>query len=222
MYIGEAESVLKRVAQHTATKDFWQEVVIVTSKDETLTKAHVKYLEYRLVQKVQAIGRARLVNTAAPSDAALPRADRAAMEEFLDNIGVLLGALGHRLLVPMVAPPTEESKGDERFRYAVKGAEAFGTVTDEGFVVFKGSTGLLRSNDSMGPGNIALKQELLATGKLQPDGERVRFMDNLLFGTPSQAGALISGTSCNGRVAWRRCSDQRTIKELDEAMAPSA
>jgi hypothetical protein len=31
-------------------KDFWTRTVVVTSKDENLTKAHVRYLESRLVQ----------------------------------------------------------------------------------------------------------------------------------------------------------------------------
>lgn len=216
VYIGEGENVLKRIRQQ-GTKEFWQEVVLFTSKDENLTKAHVKFLEHRLIEKAKDVGRYRVVNGNEPAETALPRADRAAMEEFLDNIEVLLGALGHRVFVPLVAAPAGPS-ALERFRFAVRNAEAFGAPSDEGFIVFKGSTGLRRSNDSMRSGNMALKEELLASGKLVKDGDLLRFQEDVLFGTPSQAGSMVNGTSCNGRTSWKRVRDGWSLNdiELDE------
>ena len=52
-YIGESEDVADRLASHDRKKEFWNEVVIFTSKDENLTKAHVKFLEFNLVQLSQ-------------------------------------------------------------------------------------------------------------------------------------------------------------------------
>jgi len=48
VYIGESENVIKRLNTHDREKDFWNELVIFTSKDENLTKSHIKYLEARL------------------------------------------------------------------------------------------------------------------------------------------------------------------------------
>ncbi len=214
VYVGEGEIALKRVRQHIGTKEFWQEVVIFTSKDENLTKAHVKYLEHRLIQKAKEVGRYKLVNGNEPTETALPRADRAAMEEFLENIEVLLGALGHRVFVPLVASPANPSTAD-RFKFSIKGAEAFGAPVDEGFIIFHNSTGLRRSSDSMGIGNVALKRELVATKKLVEEGDLVRFREDVLFGTPSQAGSIVSGIACNGRIAWKRQRDGRTLNDID-------
>lgn len=50
LYIGEAENIYDRLLHHLSNKDFWNEVVLFTSKDENLTKAHVKFLESNLVQ----------------------------------------------------------------------------------------------------------------------------------------------------------------------------
>jgi len=44
VYIGEAESIRDRLRGHL-DKDFWNHVVFFISKDENLTKAHVRYLE---------------------------------------------------------------------------------------------------------------------------------------------------------------------------------
>jgi hypothetical protein len=52
IYIGESDNVWKRLIQHSrdVDKDFWTRTVIITSKDENLTKSHVRYLESRLLQ----------------------------------------------------------------------------------------------------------------------------------------------------------------------------
>lgn len=51
VYVGEADDVLKRLAIHSRDerRDFWERTVVVVSKDENLTKAHVRYLESRLI-----------------------------------------------------------------------------------------------------------------------------------------------------------------------------
>ena len=44
VYVGEAESVRDRLRGHL-DREFWNHVVFFISKDENLTKAHVRYLE---------------------------------------------------------------------------------------------------------------------------------------------------------------------------------
>jgi hypothetical protein len=65
------------------------------------------------------------------------------------------------------------------------------------------STGTARMSMSMGKGNTALRLELLAAGKLVEDGTLVRFADDVLFATPSQAACMVSGTAMNGWKAWK-------------------
>ena len=59
LYVGEAESVRDRLRSHLG-KDFWNHVVFFISKDENLTKAHVRYLEGRLIEQARETGRAGL------------------------------------------------------------------------------------------------------------------------------------------------------------------
>lgn len=49
-YVGEGDEIATRLRQHARPesqggKDFWDRVVIFTSKDANLTKAHARYLE---------------------------------------------------------------------------------------------------------------------------------------------------------------------------------
>src|SRR5690606_4287481 len=94
-----------RLQSHIKNKDFWDQVVLFTSKDENLTKAHVKYIEARMIELANDAGRVALENGNAPQLSALPRADRDAMEEFLDPARILLAALGFPLLQPIVKKP---------------------------------------------------------------------------------------------------------------------
>ena len=52
VYIGEAESIRDRLRGHL-DKDFWNHVLFFISKDENLTKAHVRYLEGRLIEQAK-------------------------------------------------------------------------------------------------------------------------------------------------------------------------
>ena len=54
-YIGEAENVFERLQNHLSTREFWNEVIFFVSKDENLTKSHVKYLESRTIQTDEGI-----------------------------------------------------------------------------------------------------------------------------------------------------------------------
>src|SRR5690349_3783148 len=47
-YIGESDVIRERLKQHKS-KEFWISVIVFVSKDENLTKAHVRYLESRLL-----------------------------------------------------------------------------------------------------------------------------------------------------------------------------
>lgn len=85
VYIGESDNVGKRLAQHNKAesaggRDFWDKVCLVSSKDQDLTKAHVRYLESRLISICSEAGRASLVNGTAPDYRYLPEADLADMD----------------------------------------------------------------------------------------------------------------------------------------------
>jgi len=68
VYVGESDNVLKRLLSHNRkdAKDFWERTVVIVSKDENLTKSHVRYLESRLIKMAQDARRANLTNNTAP------------------------------------------------------------------------------------------------------------------------------------------------------------
>ena len=61
VYIGEARSLRDRLKSHLG-KDYWNQVVFFTSKDENLTKAHIRYLEGRLIELARHATRSMIKN----------------------------------------------------------------------------------------------------------------------------------------------------------------
>src|SRR5687768_6985263 len=49
IYVGEGDPIKPRLEQHAAKKDFWTSCIAFTSKDENMNKAHVQFIESRLV-----------------------------------------------------------------------------------------------------------------------------------------------------------------------------
>lgn len=225
VYIGEAENVQERLKSHLDSKDFWGRVVFFTSKDENLTKAHVKYLESRLIQIANEIGRCVLENGKASSLPSLPRSDRDAMEEFLEPLRTLLGALGFLILQPLPqATKASQAPGDGQvgspmfFKVAKRGVDAKGAVSDEGFVVWAGSIGDAKVRGSLSPGWRTIREDLVRSGSVVIDGPVIRFTKDALFQSPSAAGAVVSGGVINGREAWRDANG-RSINDLEKAIS---
>jgi hypothetical protein len=228
VYIGEAEIVIDRLSSHIAGKDFWTEAVAFTSKDENLTKAHVRYLESRLISMSKQAGRHLMMNSASPQLPSLPRSDRDAMDEFLESAKMLLGALGHRVLDPFVlAPRTTNTlvQPDDAMSRTCKLLEGAGTgkvldsspvfhlrvadihgravQTDEGMVVFEGSEASATTFTSMTGRMEAIRKMLIESGALVQSGTKLRLTRDHLFKSPSQAGGVLAGYSINGREYWK-------------------
>ena len=73
----KGDNVLTRLTKHEADdKDFWTRTVVVTSKDENLTKAHVRYLESRLVEISTRAGLRHARQRPRPAPIPAPRARR--------------------------------------------------------------------------------------------------------------------------------------------------
>ena len=91
-YVGEAEVIRDRLKQHRS-KDFWVHAIVFVSKDENLTKSHIRYLEGRLIAEAQDADRFQVVNSQT-SGAKLPESDREEMKVFLEKVRQLLPVLG--------------------------------------------------------------------------------------------------------------------------------
>jgi len=214
IYIGEAECIRDRVKNQN-DKDFWNQITFFVSKDENLTKAHIRYLEGKLLALAKTAGRAVLVNTQG-SGSRLPESDRGEMEVFLEKINQLLPVLGIDLLVPMAGSTTADAPTSKILYCEIKGLKATGFRSASGFLVQKGSEAVAveRPSSDKWPWTRNLRQRLKDDGVLHQSGDRLRFTKDIEFASPSAAAAVIHGGHANGLTAWKDASG-KTLKELE-------
>ena len=159
VYIGEAESIIKRLNQQLTSKDFWNEAIIFISKDENLNKAHIKYLENRLHEIAKTANRYKVENSIIPTQSSISESDRAEMEEFIEYIKLMTNTLGHK-----VFQEKREFKPKQKqatfFIKSARGADGQGELSSDGFVVFKGSKAAATTVNSMTRNFINYRQKL--------------------------------------------------------------
>lgn len=213
-YIGEAENVHERLKNHMTNKDFWNEAICFTSKDENLTKSHVKYLESVLIAKAIEIDRYELLNSISPNNPTLPMADRDAMIEFAEHVRTLLGALGHKLLEPYIANTADITGGLDVLKLRLLNKNAYGARVSDGFLVYAGSEMAVKQANSLTVGGKSLRQQLIDDGIVKLSGDVYIFNKDRLFSSPSAAADSLNGYPTNGLDAWKGVGG-KSLKELE-------
>lgn len=202
-YIGEAEILSERLKVHK-NLEFWITALVFLSKDENLTKSHIRHLEGRLLVEAKAASRYLLHNTQS-SGAKLPEADRYDMEEFLTKIRQLLPVLGSEILTSIGGT---ESKGNpvSTLQTEIKGLIARGRRTPTGFVILADSQAVAETRPSAEqywPTLLSLRQQLIADGTLLSKDGHLLFTTDAEFSSPSAAASIVHGGNMNGLIAWK-------------------
>ncbi len=220
LYVGEGDPILPRLQDHQAKKDFWTRAIgFTTTTAGQLNKAHVQFLESRLIALARAAKRLPLDNANQPAEPSLSEADRADMEVFLGHMLGMLPVLGVHAFEQ--APKAPAAKASPVLTCKGKGVQATGYEASQGFVVRAGSQAVADTVPSMAlhvRGMCDLRQELIGNGVLGMQGGLYQFTQDYSFSSPSTAAAVVLGRSANGRIEWK-AADGRTLKELQEAEA---
>lgn len=226
-YIGEAEDLRDRIKSHSATKDWWDEAILITSAGNNLHKAHVKYLESRLVEIARDVGAVPLENNNLPPRSSLTEAAVANMESFLDYLGMVLPAIRVDLFLDKKRSASSymneaATESEEHFVLSAKKAnlEATSVLRNGEMIVLAGSGA--RSEWVGEPRHLTNYQELYRnlreTGVIEVSEGTGRFTKDYAFTSPSAAGAIVTGRSINGRISWIHSKSGKTYAEWEAAL----
>ncbi len=213
VYVGEAENVADRLAQHLRDYQsgketyYWNTAVIFIGRD--LNKAYIRYLENRLVSIAKDSNAYQILTKNTYKNTVLKESQVAIMEEFIDNIRVLISTLGYRVLD--TAP---KAKSNTVYLYCQgNGGKATGFLSSGGLTILKGaqvSDHTAPSFETHGSGYFKLRQRLERDGVIV---DRV-FQNNYEFSSPSAASSVIAGHNTNGNLEWKT-KDGTKLKDLD-------
>jgi len=220
VYVGEGDPTRPRLEMHHREKDWWTSLIVFTAKDQNLNKAHVQYLESRLVSLARNAKRCVLDNGNNPQLPSLSIPDTATMEAFLSEMLVIYPVLGLTAFEvpsqPIKVP--SDTTPDTTLYLKAKGMTARGYVKGEGFVVLAGSTAVGDKEIATGlsASGVNLRNSLVKQGVLVADADHFKFSQDYTFNSSSQAANVVLGRSANGLIEWKDAQD-RTLKAIQQA-----
>jgi hypothetical protein len=214
VYVGEAERVCKRLKQHLRDDDdYWNDCIAIISTDNSLNKAHVKYLENTFYLLAKESGRANVNNVTIPTCPSLSEYDITKLEKFISHARLLVNTLGYKVFDSV--EDTAVSINNNRIMFfitAARGANAKGMVVADGFAVLKESVAASSTTPSMTENLVRLRASLYERGII--DIQNVFTRDHV-FTSPSLAASVVMGRNANGLTEWKT-EDRKTIREVEE------
>ena len=217
-YIGKTEDFSARFRQHDRQKDWWDRAVLISSRDDSFNEGHWGYLEARLVEIANTTKRCSLPdNTQTPQPRKLSEAQQSDAEVFLEQIRGILPVLGVNILrgthrtPERQAPPPDIDSPIFTLTAPKRGVKARGRVIGDEFIMLEGSRvvgewtnkGSSQSTRRVYESYRARHTKLVDDGSIAVDGATGTLTRDIPFPSPSTAGSIATGRSCNGRTAWK-------------------
>jgi len=216
IYIGEADDITARIANHYSAKAWWETFIAFISKDSNLTKAHVRYLEKRFYKIAKENGTAfNLENTSEPPGSKLPKSDVDDLEDFLQSMIYVLQNLS---LIDFVRTSDSEPNllkdGDEFYlpltnnRKDEKGEvlKAFLKITKNGYRLLKGSFIEKDERSSFKKHNYYSLRKKIETQNMLKDSKYngcYILVKDIDFTSSSAAASVAKNRATNGPKEWK-------------------
>jgi len=208
-YIGEG-ILLNRINNHYRNKDDWSFVVCFYSdSEEGFHKGQIEYLEAYSIKEAKRIGRVDLQNGKEQLMHDFANPDKDLLLSFFDEIKLILGMLRYPIFDEI---KKAENQGDI-FYCKSKEANATGSLTEEGFVVYKESKANKENTSGIGGWVLNIKNRLILEGILKEVDNYLVFTRDFVFNSPSAAAAVVVGRSANGWTQWKN-KEGKTLDEL--------
>lgn len=215
VYIGEAENIMERLMQHirdySADKEkyYWNTAVAFTGRD--LNKALIRYLENRFVDLARTSKRYLVLTKNTYRNTVLKESQIAAMEEFIENVKVIINALGYKVLEPIAQSSSPSLLDNKVLSLNVGNAQAQAKITTEGFVLLAGAMVNEKTTaKSLSTGMVKLRTKILENGKVI----NWKTTEDILFSSSSAAADFILGYSVSGPATWKDKTG-RSLKEIE-------
>lgn len=225
IYVGEGECVKDRLASHLLdeNKDF-DECIVFISKDDMLTKAHIRYIEAKSIKEIKKLNNSELENKNEQNFPTLSESDISDVNYFLEEMKIIMPLVSFNCFKPNTTNISNAKHEKEEIKKRILGhtfyidrnkIKATAIENEEGFIVLKGSSCKKQSNKSMKKDRQVLKQKLIESGILIEQEGVYFFKEDTIFKSSSQASSIILGYQTSGPQSWKT-KDNKTYKEFIE------
>ncbi|MDD3999888.1 MAG: GIY-YIG nuclease family protein [Bacilli bacterium] len=210
IYIGQAVSrkngdgLLCRLLEHQRNiKEKywgdWNEVIVFTTQNDSFGPTEISYLENKFTNLARESGRYDVKNGNEPNPGNFTEEKESELLEFIDYARIIMGVLGHKAfeeIVKMSNSQNIQSKEIPIFHFKGK-YNAQGIITNEGFVVLKGSQ--ISNEIKQSARDSVAKARKANTNRIN----NYVLSEDILFTSPSAAADFVGGCSLSGNVVWK-------------------
>lgn len=204
VYIGETENIFTRLQDHKSKKAFWTSAYTIQNLGGIFDKAHLTYLEQLMIETAKNVNRFQVENANGGKATSIPESKQNECLVYFETIKTLLKALGFNVFVPEVEQ--SELQDNPRFFFQHKDGlwDAQGVYVDEKFVVLKGSVSRSEPTKHKANSNeLKFRDRLIDEGIININGDKMVFVKDYTFNSPSTAADIISLGSNSGWVVWK-------------------
>lgn len=218
IYVGQAvirkngDGILGRLNEHKKSnkekyRDYWNEAICFTTTNDTFGPTEISYLENKFTNMAISAKRYEVLNGNEPNLGNVTEEKECELEEFIEYSKVVMGVLGHKVFEPLIAS-NDNSYLNKNIKFSFVGPfKAEAELTNEGFVLLKGSEIRNELLKSASPSTI--KQREIH----EKDIENNVTTCDILFKSPSAASAFVAGRSSSGNIEWKT-SDNKSPKDF--------
>ena len=139
VYIGQASDFAKRITQHKVGKEWWESVVILTTKDNSLTHSDIDYLETKLIEMANKIGKLDIDNKNKGNPIRVDKYRKVFLEQYLKEALFLMRLIGITIFTDNTKPILFDIKTKLSLGKRSK-AEAIAFLNKTGISVDKNAT----------------------------------------------------------------------------------
>ena len=194
-YLGETENFADRIKEHDYKKKFWQKALVFISKDSTMTKADVQYLEHIAVALAKQTKRYNIEeNKQIPKAPNVPEHQKSSIEEYFEDVKLLTSFVG------CIIFEKSEQKGKHIFNTKGRSCNARGFYDESGFTVLKGS---IITSTTVPSFSWAEKREREIKEFTKRQGNDWVLQIDRTFNSPTTAGDFCIGSNNNGWIIWK-------------------
>ena len=164
----------------------------------------------RLVETVKDCKRYKILTKNTYANTVMKESDRAVMEELIDDIKVVINALGHKALEPFLQKKNGNDSSDDLLYISTGATKAEGKTTTEGLVLLQGAVVNEKMNaKSVNAGIVKLRKKCVEEEKIKD----LVTTEDLLFSS-SSAADFVLGYSVSGPRTWKD-KNGKSLKEIE-------
>lgn len=220
VYVGQAgsrnngEGILQRLIEHTRNeeKNYWSEVVILTTSNNTFGPTEISYLENRFCQMAKDAQRYQVQNKIIPNSGNITEEKESEMDEFVEQSSLLIQTLGYKVFDP-ISTKTVEEGGDGLRLFLERKSKKSGTTIKAQCVRSKGEFTVVEGSMI----ELIDSEQIHKTTKRERDNAVIEngiLKKSVTFTNPSYAGGFVIGGVMNGQTEWKT-KEGISLKEHD-------